>query len=585
MLASNQVLNRGRYRIIHQFGQVESGSLYEAYDTVNDTNVVLRESAGQIGNATPGQLETLKFTFADQAKRWAEIRHESLLAVRDYFSDTDRQYLVMESVDGSDLRSLVEKENNKPAVADILRWADQILNAVIHLHTQKPLIIHQNIRPENVRLTSSYSVKLLMASGAGAAEIADIVEEGVGLNYLALEQLWAGLDSASQNVIANGFDDHVESSLRRPADSRTDVYGIGATLYFLLTGTAPADSLARTIDILDGKADPLADPAGVNDEVPRDLADIVIKALQIKREDRYSSAAAMREALNTVRPVPRKEARVQTPAPQAPANSNPQDDLEKERQLVEQRRLELEREQKHLEEERKRIELERRELEAKEKLRTGAAAPASNGAGAPAPEPSKPSSRVRTAATSEEIEQEIDDLLDNLLDLPQPAIKPLAPQASQSDVLSLDSVPSDPIHVSTGEFSNMFAAPPRSAGIMGRPAVIFAAVAAVLIIGIGVWMSSGSSTPPPEVTVQPPVTTSIAEPQTESVSQPVDQPAVTEPTTAPASAYVSPETVTPAETTHPETPAKQKAKKTAAEAKPTTEKKKTVTVDDLINDN
>ena len=166
-----------------------------------------------------------------EAKRWAEIRHESLLAVRDYFSDTDRQYLVMESVDGSDLKSLIEKDGEKPAISDVLRWADQILNAVIHLHTQKPLIIHQNIRPENVRLTSNFSVKLLMASGAGGAEISDIVEEGVGLNYLALEQLWAGLDSASQNVIANGFDDHAESSLRRPADSRTDVYARCDTLF------------------------------------------------------------------------------------------------------------------------------------------------------------------------------------------------------------------------------------------------------------------------------------------------------------------------------------------------------------------
>jgi hypothetical protein len=87
MLTTDQVLGKGRYRIIGNFTQDSTGSLYEAYDTVSNTNVVLRESAGTAGGImTPAQLDEINNAFAGEAKTLSEVRHESLLSVQDYFS-------------------------------------------------------------------------------------------------------------------------------------------------------------------------------------------------------------------------------------------------------------------------------------------------------------------------------------------------------------------------------------------------------------------------------------------------------------------------------------------------------------------
>src|SRR5262245_18779487 len=109
MLGTNHVLHQGRYRIINSLDQNEWGVMYEAYDTVSDTNVVLSESVGIVGKvATPNQLKAMHDAFAGEAKALTEINHESLVSVHDYFSEIDRQYLVLESVTGSDLTKYLE---------------------------------------------------------------------------------------------------------------------------------------------------------------------------------------------------------------------------------------------------------------------------------------------------------------------------------------------------------------------------------------------------------------------------------------------------------------------------------------------
>ena len=68
MLTTDQVLGKGRYRIISNFTQDETGGLYEAYDTVNNSNVVLRETIGSGGVMTPAQLDEINNSFAGEAK-------------------------------------------------------------------------------------------------------------------------------------------------------------------------------------------------------------------------------------------------------------------------------------------------------------------------------------------------------------------------------------------------------------------------------------------------------------------------------------------------------------------------------------
>src|SRR5262249_44968527 len=157
--------------------------------------------------------------------------------------------------------------------------------------------------PASVRLTSNFKVKLLTAGIA--SESSDVImasaenpSDSSVLNYRPLEQLWGGLDAASQKVIANSYDDVGRRDLYAPLDARSDIYSLGATIYHILSRTLPKDALERSIELLDGKADPLAPLTDVAPLVPEEVSRLVMKALELKREARFDSAASMRQAVS-----------------------------------------------------------------------------------------------------------------------------------------------------------------------------------------------------------------------------------------------------------------------------------------------
>lgn len=398
MLATNQRLHKGRYRIINAFNQDENGGMYEAYDTVSNTNVVLRESFGGRGDAaTSTQLEEINEAFAGGAKVLAEIRHESLVSIQDYFSEIDRQYLVLEAVTGSDLSKFLQPEEQKPILTDVLSWAEQLLNALDYIHRLSPPLIHKDIRPENIKLTSGSKVKLLTAAIAEhSAEgvLANVSGESTmntSLHYRSLEQLWPELNPASQRVILNSYDEKGAGLLMQAMDARSDLYSMSASLYHVLTGTPPCDALDRSIAILDGNADPLKPLSDLDNNIPSEISEIFMRAMAIHREDRFESATVMLQDLRSAKarvweseimgaemPVePHDQAFVDTHAPTGAYDSGLQTEIEsaeatllQEQNNAEDRQLELKAEQTRLEEEQKLFEQRRNELEAeKERIR------------------------------------------------------------------------------------------------------------------------------------------------------------------------------------------------------------------------
>src|SRR5690606_6362947 len=113
-----------------------NSGVYEAYDTVSNTNVIVKEIPVRMNKVTTiSQQETIKAAFANEATVLTQVRHESLPSVHGFFSEIGRQYLVMEPVEGSDLEE-IQKLNGKPFSADeITAWADQLLDALHYLHT------------------------------------------------------------------------------------------------------------------------------------------------------------------------------------------------------------------------------------------------------------------------------------------------------------------------------------------------------------------------------------------------------------------------------------------------------------------
>jgi serine/threonine protein kinase len=331
MLTTNQNLQQGRYRIINQLGQNGIGFNYEAFDTVQEKNVLLKEISNNLGKVTtPAKMEAHKTNFAEKAKILTGMKHESFMQIKDFFSEIDCDYLVTEYLDGNSLSELLEKKKSPFPLADVASWADNLLDALNYLHTLSPQIILREVKPQNIKLSTDGKIKLLAFNVVrNEGEVADKAItnqtfDAAVLPYLPLEQIWGGLDAASQKVILTDYDDKSEKILEQPVDPRTDLYALAATLYHLLTARSPVDSLTRSIDLLEGKDDPLQSPHQINPSVPPEISDVLMKALEIKRENRFSSAVIMRQVLRTafVRVKEREAKEVSQVKPEAVAPVN-----------------------------------------------------------------------------------------------------------------------------------------------------------------------------------------------------------------------------------------------------------------------
>ena len=267
------IILQGRYRIIRQLGQGGMGAVYEAVDQRLDTTVALKE--------TLFSDERLRKQFEREARLLARLHHPALPRVSDHFSEGEGQFLVMQFIPGDDLSEMMSRKRGPFPADQVLTWADQLLDALDYLHTQDPQIVHRDIKPQNLKLTSRGQIILLdfgLAKGQ-AGDISRVTTAasifGYTPNYAPLEQI-QGLGT----------------------DSRSDLYSLGATLYHLMTGVKPPDALTRAAAMVNGQPDPLAPASVASPAVAPEVDTVLAKAMAQGREQRYATAADMRKALH-----------------------------------------------------------------------------------------------------------------------------------------------------------------------------------------------------------------------------------------------------------------------------------------------
>lgn len=272
MLTPETVL-QGRYRIVGQLGQGGMGAVYEAVDQRLDTTVALKE--------TLFADERLRKQFEREARLLARLHHPALPRVSDHFSEADGQFLTMQYIPGDDLSEMMARKRSPFPANQVLTWADQLLDALDYLHTQDPSIVHRDIKPQNLKLTSRGQI-ILLDFGLAKGQAGDISRAttaasifGYTPNYAPLEQI-QGLGT----------------------DSRSDLYSLGATLYHLLTGVKPPDALTRAAAIVNGQPDPLVKASEANAALAPELNQWLEKAMAQNRDQRYASAEEMRRALH-----------------------------------------------------------------------------------------------------------------------------------------------------------------------------------------------------------------------------------------------------------------------------------------------
>ena len=271
MLTPETIL-QGRYRIVRQLGQGGMGAVYEAVDTRLDTTVALKE--------TLFSDERLRKQFEREARLLARLHHPALPRVSDHFAEGDGEFLIMQYIAGDDLAEMVARRKTPFPADQVLNWADQLLDALDYLHTQTPQIVHRDIKPQNLKLTSRGQI-ILLDFGLAKGQVAEVSRVsttasifGYTPNYAPLEQI-QGLGT----------------------DARSDIYALAATLYHLMTGAKPADALTRAAAVVNSQPDPLKRANEVNGNIAPSVAAVIEKALAQNRDQRYASAADMRRDL------------------------------------------------------------------------------------------------------------------------------------------------------------------------------------------------------------------------------------------------------------------------------------------------
>jgi serine/threonine protein kinase/Tol biopolymer transport system component len=291
-MAMGSSLERGsllhkRYRIVEILGQGGMGSVYRGVDENLGVDVAVKENLFT--------TEEYARQFRLEAVILANLRHTNLPRVTDHFVIGEQgQYLIMDYIEGEDLRQRMERSGAISEEEAILIGA-AMCDALHYLHTRKPSIIHRDVKPGNVRITPDGHIYLV---DFGLAKLV----KGSQATTTGARAMTPGYSPPEQYGTAR-------------TDPRTDVYSLGATLYAALTGIIPEDGLARAMDNVE-----LTPLRRRNPKVSRKLAAAIEKAMAVRPEDRFQTAEEFKQALliSNIKTQRLENDLVVEPPPQAP---------------------------------------------------------------------------------------------------------------------------------------------------------------------------------------------------------------------------------------------------------------------------
>jgi serine/threonine protein kinase len=274
-LAPGDVLQE-RYCIVRQLGRGGMGAVYEAIDQRLGITVALKE--------TLSSELSLRKQFELEARLLAGMQHPALPRVSDHFVEGNRACLVMQYISGVDLATIISQQPGPFPRDRVIAWADQLLDALIYLHSRNRQVIHQDIKPHNLKLTATGQIALL-DFGLARSQRSDA---SVSAAFFGYTRHYAPLEQIQD----------------QRTDQRSDIYALGATLYHLLTGVKPPDALVRAAALVSYQSDPLLPANKIHEAVGPQIAAILQKAMAQDPDERYADASEFREALRRMGRIP-----------------------------------------------------------------------------------------------------------------------------------------------------------------------------------------------------------------------------------------------------------------------------------------
>src|SRR5215204_6361347 len=221
MIETGTVL-QNRFLIEKELARGGMGAVYLATDQKFGSSVAIKERIYED--------DELAEAFAREARILNCLHHPILPHVSDYFSEGEGHFLVMEYIEGEDLSEILKSEGGVFPVSDVVHWMFELLDGLDYLHSQDPPIVHRDIKPGNLKLTSRGNLVLLdfgLAKETSGNNQGMRSVFGYSRRYSPLEQ--------------------IEGAGTSP---RSDLFSLGATAFHLTTGEAPVDVLARASAIV-----------------------------------------------------------------------------------------------------------------------------------------------------------------------------------------------------------------------------------------------------------------------------------------------------------------------------------------------
>ena len=265
-LSPGQVLNN-RYRIVKLLGQGGFGAIYRAWDISLEQSYAIKENLDTSADAQK--------QFKREAQILSSLSHPNLPRVIDHFTTPGQgQYLVMDYVEGNDLQELLDRTGGPLPTPQVFQWAEQVCDAMEYLHSQTPPIIHRDIKPANIKITPTGKVVL--------------VDFGIAKVYEPNMHTIAGA-----RAVTPGFSPP-EQYGKGITDVQSDIYALGATIYTLLTGQEPPES----VEILAKNAPPLPLVSSVNSSVSEQVSSAIERAMQPEKALRFGNVVEFKAALH-----------------------------------------------------------------------------------------------------------------------------------------------------------------------------------------------------------------------------------------------------------------------------------------------
>lgn len=254
-------LLQGRYELVGPLGQGGMGTVYMARDLHlhNRPCVVKRLRDDYYHEDDKKKAEAF---FKREANVLSQLQHPHIVHILDYFEEGANYFLVMEYIEGRDLQDVLSDRALPFEQSKVLEWASQICDVLEYLHGHQPPVIYRDLKPSNIMIDVKGRVKLVDFGIARPWQENSDNTHVVSGGYSPPEQYWGA------------------------ADPRSDIYALGATMYFLLTGNEPLALHACS-------------PRQANLAVSEYIDQIVLKATDQDPNNRYQTARLMSQALQS----------------------------------------------------------------------------------------------------------------------------------------------------------------------------------------------------------------------------------------------------------------------------------------------